>query len=156
MNFTVIYSTNDSSGHATSTISQFDLIFFLIPKGLLCLCQIKTLEVIMEYKHEDKMIILHQITFIWQTRLSNLEWSIDCFVPKMYIIYTTGPEQMKQLHFWFLQKRTATQSSGDWARHWACVCVVSEYGNTGSSDFRRNKWMIADECYILWHFQINM
>lgn len=85
MNFTVIYSTNDSSGHATSTISQFDLIFFLIPKGLLCLCQIKTLEVIMEYKHEDKMIILHQITFIWQTRLSNLEWSIDCFVPKMYI-----------------------------------------------------------------------
>lgn len=87
MNFTVIYSTNDSSGHATSTISQFDLIFFLIPKGLLCLCQIKTLEVIMEYKHEDKMIILHQITFIWQTRLSNLEWSIDCFVPKMYIIH---------------------------------------------------------------------
>lgn len=33
MNFTVIYSTNDSSGHATSTISQFDLIFFFNSKG---------------------------------------------------------------------------------------------------------------------------
>lgn len=66
---------------------NFIWFFFLIPKGLLCLCQIKTLEVIMEYKHKDKMIILHQITFIWQTRLSNLEWSIDCFVPKMHIIH---------------------------------------------------------------------
>lgn len=96
--------------------------FFLIPKGLLCLCQIKTLEVIMEYKHEDKMIILHQITFIWQTRLSNLEWSIDCFVPKMYIIHHRTRTNETTAFLIFAEKNCNTKFRRLGQTLSACVC----------------------------------